>query len=124
MILAVIANIKVGGWTGIAESIEAAKLTVLRHPRLRIDFSFFLTVICTLIMVIISIRYPDHLTESKKSLVWKSVLEPLREKGWTGIGNYKRLSAVLSLVMVALYVIFTFFCLNCPHNKHVISLLL
>ncbi|MFC2156494.1 sodium:solute symporter [Acidobacteriota bacterium] len=71
--------------------------------------SFLLAVICTVIMVILSFRYSDHLTETKRSLVWKSFLEPLREKGWTGIGNYKWLSAVLCFLMVALYVIFTFF---------------
>jgi SSS family solute:Na+ symporter len=56
-----------------------------------------------------SFLYPEPLTEEKSKLVWKSFMEPLREKGWSGIGNYKTLSAVLVLMMIGLYVIFTWF---------------
>jgi SSS family solute:Na+ symporter len=45
----------------------------------------------------------------KSALIWKSFRDPLRERGCLGIGNYKLLSAVLALVMIVLYVIFTFF---------------
>jgi SSS family solute:Na+ symporter len=83
------------------------------HPSL--DFlnfmviSFILAVICAVILTVMSYVFPEPLTEEKSALVWKSFLDPLREKGWKGIGNYKVLSAVLALVMIALYVIFTFF---------------
>ncbi len=70
--------------------------------------SFYLACICAVIMVVVSLIFPEPLTEEKRKLIWKSPLEPLREKGWPGIGNYKRLSAVLALCMVALYFIFTF----------------
>lgn len=71
--------------------------------------SFILAAICGVIMVVMSILYPEPLTEEKSKLVWKSPLEPLREKGWPGLGNYKLLSGVLALTMIALYIIFTFF---------------
>jgi SSS family solute:Na+ symporter len=71
--------------------------------------SFFLAVICAVILTVMSYVFPQPLTPEKSALIWKSFLDPLREKGWSGIGNYKRLSAVLALVMVALYVAFTFF---------------
>jgi SSS family solute:Na+ symporter len=71
--------------------------------------SFFLAVICAIILVVISYVSPERLTEDKSALIWKSFRAPLREKGWPGIGNYKLLSAILALVMIVLYVIFTFF---------------
>ena len=83
------------------------------HPAL--DFlnfmviSFILAVICAAILIVMSYVFPEPLTEKKSRLVWKSFRDPLREKGWRGIGNYKVLSAVLALVMIALYVAFTFF---------------
>jgi len=69
--------------------------------------SFILAMICTIIMVLVSLAYPEPLTEEKSKLVWKSFMEPLQERGWPGIGNYKRLSAILALMMIALYVTFT-----------------
>jgi SSS family solute:Na+ symporter len=71
--------------------------------------SFILATICGVIMVVTSLLFPEALPEEKRKLVWKSPLEPLREKGWPGIGNYKLLSAILALTMIALYIIFTFF---------------
>ncbi len=71
--------------------------------------SFLLAVICAVILVSTSFLYPETLTREKSRLVWKSFLEPIREKGRPGLGNYKLLSAVLAVVMIALYVIFTFF---------------
>jgi len=71
--------------------------------------SFLLAAACGLIMVVVSLLCPEPLTEERSKLVWKSFTEPLREKGWPGIGNYKFLSAALALIMIALYIIFTFF---------------
>lgn len=73
--------------------------------------SFILAVICALVLVVTSLAFPEPLTEEKSKLVWKSPLEPLREEGWPGLGNYKLLSGILALTMIALYVIFTF-CVN------------
>ena len=69
---------------------------------------FCLACICAVIMIVVSRLFPESLTDQKLKLIWKSPLEPLREKGWPGIGNYKLLSLILALCMVALYFIFTF----------------
>ena len=71
--------------------------------------SFILATICGVIMVVTSFLFPEPLTEEKRKLVWKSPLEPLREKGWPGIGNYKLLCAILAATITCLYVYFTFF---------------
>ena len=60
-------------------------------------------------MIVISFLYPEPFIEEKNKLVWKSLLEPLREKDRPAISNYKLLSGVLALTMIALYIIFTFF---------------
>jgi SSS family solute:Na+ symporter len=69
--------------------------------------SFLLAVVCGFFMVVFSHVYPEPLTQEKSAMVWRSFAESLREKGWRGMGNYKFLSATLAIVMVALYVIFT-----------------
>jgi len=91
------------------KTLEAYKAD---HPALGfLNFmviSFLLAACCAAIMVVVSLVFPEPLTQEKESLVWKSFTEPLREKGWPGIGNYKLLSAVLALSIIALYIIFTF----------------
>jgi len=91
------------------KTLEAFKAD---HPTLGfLNFmviSFLLAVACGVIMVIVSLIFPEPLTQERESLVWKSFTEPLREEGWPGIGNYKLLSAVLALTIIALYIIFTF----------------
>ena len=68
--------------------------------------TFYLFVICSIILAVVSYFYPhQHSTESKK-LVWENPGDPLRDKGWKGIGNYKLLSALLFLSMFTLYIIF------------------
>ena len=69
--------------------------------------SFVLAMICTVIMVVCSVLLPEPLTPEKKALVWQSIWEPLQDKGWPGLGNYKVLSAVLILIMVALFWFFS-----------------
>jgi len=71
--------------------------------------SFLLAAFCALIMVVTSLLFPESITEEKRKFIWKSPLEPLSEKGWPGLGNYKLLSAILAVTMIILYVIFTFF---------------
>ncbi len=71
--------------------------------------SFILAVFCAIIMAVASLVFPETLTEEKRSLVWKSPLEPLRDKGWPGIGNYKFLAATLALSITVLYIVFTWF---------------
>jgi SSS family solute:Na+ symporter len=68
--------------------------------------TFYLFVICSLILLVISsIRPHKHTTQSEK-LVWKNPMEALQTKGWRGLGNYKLLSVLLFVIMVLLYVQF------------------
>lgn len=67
---------------------------------------FYLCVICCLIQIAVSLWKPAQLSDRASQLVWSHWLEPLRGQAWPGLGNYKFLSALLFVVMVALYVIF------------------
>jgi SSS family solute:Na+ symporter len=68
--------------------------------------AFYLFVICSGMLAMLSLLYPDEDVSSREVLYWRSPLEPLRYKGWKGLGNYKFLSALLLGVMVVLYCIF------------------
>lgn len=68
--------------------------------------AFYLFCSCVVFQVILSYVFPVQHTESSAVLFWKSPLEPLSAKGWSGIGNYKFLSLLLLLVMTVLYWMF------------------
>lgn len=68
--------------------------------------TFYLSLVCALVLMFVSNWTPEPLTPEKESLVWKSWLEPLQSPGWKGFGNYKFLSALLFVVMIILYWIF------------------
>ena len=68
--------------------------------------AFYLFCSCVALQVILSYVFPVQHTESSAVLFWKSPLEPLSAKGWSGIGNYKFLSLLLLLVMTVLYWMF------------------
>ncbi|MBS1577286.1 MAG: sodium:solute symporter [Bacteroidetes bacterium] len=68
--------------------------------------AFYLFMACVIIQVILSYVFPVQHTEDSEKLYWKSIWEPLKERGWPGIGNYKVLSFLLVAVMVALYWVF------------------
>lgn len=98
----------IGAILGIASYIISQNPPVwfqnLALPDLMV--AFYLFVICSLVLLVVSILKPhEHTTESEK-LVWSSPLEPLRDTGWKGIGNYKLLSLILIVTMVVLYGIF------------------
>ncbi len=65
--------------------------------------AFYLCVICIVMQVIFSYMYPVVHTEESKQLYWKSPMEPLRSKGWSGLANYKFLSLLLLTIMAILY---------------------
>jgi SSS family solute:Na+ symporter len=69
--------------------------------------TFYLFVICSIIMVVASHFRPHQHTSESEKLVWKNPAEALQTKGWKGIGNYKFLSATLFIVMVILYIVFS-----------------
>ena len=68
--------------------------------------AFYLFVVCLVMQGVLSYIYPVRHTTESATLYWKSPLEPLRDKGWSGWGNYKMLSGVLLAVMTVLYFIF------------------
>jgi SSS family solute:Na+ symporter len=68
--------------------------------------AFYLLCACVLMQVVFSLIWPAQHTEESEKLYWSSPLEPLREKGWPGIGNYKLLSGLLIACMVILYYLF------------------
>ncbi len=65
--------------------------------------AFYLCCACIAMQVILSYIYPVQHTEESKTLYWKSPMEPLSSKGWSGIGNYKVLSLLLLAIMAVLY---------------------
>ena len=68
--------------------------------------TFYLFVLCLIIMVLVSLWKPHIHTAESEALVWKNPLDALRGKAWKGIGNYRFLSLLLFGTMVFLYVIF------------------
>jgi SSS family solute:Na+ symporter len=68
--------------------------------------SFYLFVVCSLILVVGSLFWPHKHTARSEKLVWKHPWEALQEKGWKGIGNYKLLAGVLFVTMIVLYIVF------------------
>jgi len=63
-------------------------------------------VICSVILVVVSLWKPEPLTPAKQRLVWTNWREPLTSPGWKGLGDYRILSLILFVTMVVLYVIF------------------
>jgi L-rhamnose mutarotase len=68
--------------------------------------AFYLFSFCLLLQIGLSYVYPVQHTKESAALYWKSPFEPLRDKGWKGLGNYKTLSVLLLLVMGTLYWLF------------------
>jgi len=68
--------------------------------------AFYLAVICSAVLIAVSLLKPEPLTEAKERLVWKSWREALANPGWKGIGDFRILSLILFVTMVVLYVIF------------------
>jgi SSS family solute:Na+ symporter len=67
--------------------------------------SFWLCVIGIAIHVVVSLWTPEELTAEKAQLVWPHPLDALKSPGWTGIGNYKVLAALLLVFLVGIYAI-------------------
>ncbi|MBN2128533.1 MAG: sodium/solute symporter [Sedimentisphaerales bacterium] len=68
--------------------------------------TFYLSVICSVLLVVVSLWNPESLTTAKQRLVWSNWREPLASPGWKGLGDYRILSLILFVTMVVLYVIF------------------
>jgi SSS family solute:Na+ symporter len=68
--------------------------------------AFYLFVACLVMQVVFSFLYPVQHTPESEKLYWKSFKEPLKSKGWPGLGNYKNLSLLLLVLMIVLFCIF------------------
>ena len=67
--------------------------------------SFWLFLVCCVILYITSHLYPQEHTAESEALVWKTPLAALRRPGWGGLANYKLVSAALLIVMALLYLL-------------------
>ncbi|MFC1528945.1 sodium:solute symporter [Candidatus Latescibacterota bacterium] len=68
--------------------------------------TFYLFVAGMIVMTAVSLWKPHEHTAESEALVWKNPLEAIRGESWSGIGNYKFLSALLFGTMIALYLVF------------------
>jgi len=68
--------------------------------------TFYLSVVCSVVLVAVSLWRPETLTTEKQRLVWNNWREPLASPGWKGLGDYRILSLILFVTMVVLYVVF------------------
>ena len=69
--------------------------------------TFYLCVLCGLIVVVASHLFPEPLKEEARPLVWEDWREPLRgEAHGRGLGNYRILSAVVVATFLVLYYVF------------------
>ena len=67
---------------------------------------FLLFVVSCVILYITSRLYPHKHTAESEKLVWENLSAVLRRPSWGGLANYKFLSAVLLIIIAALYVLF------------------
>jgi SSS family solute:Na+ symporter len=69
--------------------------------------SFYLCVLCGLIVIVASYISPEPLKAEAKPLVWEDWREPLRgEAHGRGLGNYRVLSLAVVATFVVLYIVF------------------
>jgi SSS family solute:Na+ symporter len=74
--------------------------------RYHVDFllqGVFLFLVCSTIMILVSLRWPHQHTAESAALVWSSPWEPLTSPGWPRLANYKFVSALLILVLITIY---------------------
>lgn len=97
----------IGGLSGVL--VFALNKLEVQTPLLEIPFmmmAFYLFCYCVALQTILTCVIQSENTEEAKGLCWNSPLEPLAAKGWSGIGNYKFLAALLIAVMGTLYYFF------------------
>ena len=68
--------------------------------------TFYLFLLCSALLIVISLWKPHRHTSESKALVWSHPLEGLQGAAWPGLGNYKLLSGVLFITMIILYIKF------------------
>jgi solute:Na+ symporter, SSS family len=68
--------------------------------------TFYLFVICSIILIVVSCLKPQTHTAESEALVWKNPWAAVKESAWTGWFDYRVVAGVLFAVMIALYMIF------------------
>lgn len=68
--------------------------------------AFYMLVACIVIQIVFTLACPKQAGEDREKLYWPHPFDALKSPGWPGLANYKVLSAVVFLAMVALYVVF------------------
>jgi solute:Na+ symporter, SSS family len=69
--------------------------------------AFYLLLICSFIIIVVSYIYPEKLKDETKVLIWESWREPLKgEAHGHALGNYRILAVTVSVTFVVLYYIF------------------
>jgi SSS family solute:Na+ symporter len=68
--------------------------------------AFYLFVICSAVLIVTSLLWPQQHTPQSERLVWSHPWEALADAGWKGILNYKLLAGLLFAIMVLLYIVF------------------
>jgi len=69
--------------------------------------AFYLFVICSAILFVVSLISPHRHTEESAKLVWAHPFDAVRTPGWPGLGDYRVLAAILFVTMLLLYWIFS-----------------
>lgn len=91
---------KLGGQTGPAvwlESLTGGSFMMA---------AFYLFFVCVVMQGLFSLRWPAGTSEIESGLYWNSPMEPLRDKGWPGLANYRFLAGLLMAIMAILYYFF------------------
>ncbi|MHB9045472.1 MAG: sodium:solute symporter family transporter, partial [Pirellulales bacterium] len=68
--------------------------------------AFYLFTACVAMQVTFTFAMPKTADEDPQRLYWKHPWDALRSAGWSGLGDYRVVSAAVVLMMVGLYVVF------------------
>lgn len=98
--MAVFAVGKLGAPAGLATGLESLTGGSFMMT------AFYLFCVCVVTQVLLSLRWPAGTSEIESGLYWDSPWEPLRDKGWPGLANYRFLAGLLMAIMVVLYYLF------------------
>ncbi len=67
---------------------------------------FYLAVLCSAVMIPVSILAPDAPSEQRAALTWSSPLAPFRREDGKGFASYHFVALVLCIIMIVLYATF------------------
>ena len=94
---------KIGGLWPVFGEIELVKF-IMGSPFMMM--AFYLLCVCVAMQVGFSLIWPAGESERASKLYWETPFEPLKDKGWPGLGDYRVLASLLIVVMVVLYYFF------------------